>query len=246
MKHLVYGIFWSRDTLQAAQAAGGDGTPLATVSAGPLAAAWSPAGPSQSAGAVPSVSDLMAYAGVVEALFQRVTVLPMRYGYWLDREEELRQLLSRNSISLQEGLRRVEGCVEMGLRVLPAEPDGEIAADQPASASPAISAASAGLAYLAQRRRRFDGHDRSRRVFEQAVQRCGLAFAGWSIDSVAEPPPAGPGGSGSLCFLVSRAALAGFRQAFAQLQEDSPDRLLLTGPWPPYSFAAWKTPRWQS
>jgi hypothetical protein len=188
----------------------------------------------------------MAFARVVEDLFQRVTVLPLRYGCCLDREEELRQLLSRNSESLQDGLRRVEGCVEMGLRVLPAESDGSSPAAQPAAASPAISAASAGMAYLAQRRQRFDDHDRSRQVFERAVQRCGLAFAAWSLDSVAEPPPAGPGGFGSLCFLVSRAALDGFRRAFAQLQEESPDRLLLTGPWPPYSFAAWKTPRWQS
>jgi hypothetical protein len=234
---------WNRDAPLVAQATGWDGTPLATVSAGPLAAAWSPVGPGRTMGAVPAASDLMAYASVVEALFQRVTVLPLRYGCWLDREEELRQLLSRNAVPLQDSLRRVEGCVEMGLRVLPAEHDVSSPAVHRPDAPPEISATSAGAAYLHQRRKRFDDLDRKGQAFERAVQRCRQVFAGWSLETVAEAPPAGPGGFGSLCFLVSRAALDGFRQAFAQLQESSPDRLLLTGPWPPYNFVAWKTPR---
>jgi Gas vesicle synthesis protein GvpL/GvpF len=39
-------------------------------------------------------------------------------------------------------------------------------------------------------------------------------------------------------YLVERSAVDGFRDAVGQLQSDRPDlALLLTGPWPPYSFS---------
>ena len=40
----------------------------------------------------------------------------------------------------------------------------------------------------------------------------------------------------SLYFLVDRAVVESFRQAFRRLSEAESARLLLSGPWPPYNF----------
>ena len=243
MKHLVHAILWRQDVARAGLAIGSDSGRVAISGAGTLAAAWSSIG---AAGAAPDVPELLSYARVVQDLFQRATVLPLRYGHCLGGEQELCQLLIRNETALQEGLRRVEGCVEIGLRILTADVDlqDERREHQPSTA-PAERPASVsgpGIAYLLKRRRRFQDSDGCRKAFECVTRRIQDAFAGLYRSAVAEPP--GPRGSGSLCFLIRREHGELFRRAFRELQPSLPEKLLLSGPWPPYHFVAWKTSGW--
>lgn len=278
MKHLVHVILWNDAAVRVGSAAGLDGRPLEFVAEGMLAAACSRV---PTTDATPDVGQLLAYARVVNDLFQRVTVLPMRYGCWLDHERELRQLLSRNEAAFQACLQQVEGCVEMGVRVLPTElgslelpatstpsldplrdtlplVPGRTAAqpENDSTTSPrwnasladsgdaeaAADGARPGMNYLLARRKRYDNKDGQKRGFEQAVHRIQTALAGRFVKSVAEQHHTGRGGYWSLYFLVRREAGDAFRAAYGELEGILTEKLLLTGPWPPYNFVDWRNP----
>jgi hypothetical protein len=88
----------------------------------------------------PSVSSLLAYERVVEAIHARQTVIPLRYGCLMESEEQIVQLLEEHRREYEALLGRLHGMTEMGIRLL-----------WPASAVPPPSLAqSPGAAYLAQ------------------------------------------------------------------------------------------------
>jgi hypothetical protein len=164
---------------------------------------------------------LWRHAAVSEALMEDRAVLPARFGISFSGESRLQGELARREAGLAGSLRRVAGCVELGLRVL-AEP-------QPATAGDA-SAEDAGRAYLENRleaRRRAealaaDVHGPLARVAEEARERV----------LVTERLPL------SAAYLVRRERVDEFRTEVERLAAERPElRLLCTGPWPPYSFA---------
>ena len=71
----------------------------------------------------PDLARLLIYARVIEELFQRGTVLPMRYGCLLENNAAVEQMLTLHQTSYQSALNRIDGCVEMGLRILPTPSD---------------------------------------------------------------------------------------------------------------------------
>jgi hypothetical protein len=275
VKHLVHAILWNDAVGQAGSLSGLDGRPLEFVAEGLLAAACSLA---PAADASPDMRQLLAYARVVNDLFQQVTVLPMRYGCWPNHERELRLLLSRNEAAFQTCLQQVEGCVEMGIRMLPAESgrqgpqSGSIPPSNPLrepsllvpepTEAPSANASSAGplwnssltdgglvdgdgrpgINYLLARQKCYDNKDGQKKGFERAVQRIQTALAGRFVKSVAEQHRTGRGGYWSVYFLVRREAGDAFRAAYGELEGTLPEKLLLTGPWPPYNFVDWRNP----
>ena len=66
----------------------------------------------------PNVARAVAYGRVIEASHKVCTVLPMRYGCLLDSEGEIKEFLIRHRTEFLAALAEVDGCVEMGLRVL--------------------------------------------------------------------------------------------------------------------------------
>lgn len=91
------------------------GAEVRFVTEGGLAAAMSlvPAGERLR----PERRNLAAHNGVLKALMEEVTVLPVAFGIVATDEAALRRILSRSQKALQEQLTRVNGRVEMGLRV---------------------------------------------------------------------------------------------------------------------------------
>ena len=57
------------------------------------------------------------YAGVIEALSQHFTVLPVRFGSILESEDNLRKMLESNYTEIQSNLQKVEHKYEYGLKV---------------------------------------------------------------------------------------------------------------------------------
>jgi len=194
----------------------------------------------------PNLPRVRAYEQVVSSCHRRGTVVPLRYGCVVEQESQVIELLSAQGAHYEALLRELEGCVEMGLRVLlasgpgaavtPGGPEGfrEVAGPHPPD--PGAGADRLGLAYLTARKAHYAHQDRWTTEYRQAAERCREQFAGLYVKCTTEAPsPRLP--LLSLYFLVPAPGVEAFRQAFRQLAESESARLLLSGPWPPYNFA---------
>ena len=133
MKHLVYGILSDvRGPMRGVLPPGVEGAPVFLVAEGGLAAACSVA---PDACATPTVPRATAFAWVVGALHAVTAVLPFRYGNFLDSSERVLNLLQAHREEFLQSLEEVQGCDEMGLRIL-LENRPHLACAQPACAAP--------------------------------------------------------------------------------------------------------------
>ncbi|MBM4035636.1 MAG: GvpL/GvpF family gas vesicle protein, partial [Planctomycetes bacterium] len=71
----------------------------------------------------PERRHLAAHQGILRALSEEAAVLPMAFGTIADGEESIRTILRSNQDDFLAQLRRVEGKVEMGLKVVWAVPN---------------------------------------------------------------------------------------------------------------------------
>ncbi len=192
---------------------------------------------------VPDLPRVRTYAEVVLACHRQGPIIPLRYGCVVERESQIRQLLEVRGPDFETLLRELEGCVEMGLRVLPPSGAWGSASLRRSPGSGGISepspgpaaGARPGAAYLTARQAHYTHQDRWTREYSQAAARCRDQFAGLFVRCKTEAPsPRLP--LLSLYFLVARPAVPRFRRAFRDLAESEPARLLLNGPWPPFNF----------
>jgi len=215
--------------------------PVYQVGHGRLSAAVSVIAPADLA---PDVAKVRAYGQVVGTFHRHCTVIPLRYGCILDREPQVIQLLEQREQHYELLLQELDGCVEMGLRVLlPAMslvpfPAAGVAGREergPDPAAPPGPPPRPGQAYLTARKAHYAHQDRWTAEYRRAAARYLDQFAGLVVKSKIESPtPRLP--LLSLYFLVPRGQLESFRQAFRRLSRAEPARLLLSGPWPPYNF----------
>lgn len=109
----IYAIV-ANDEPRRYQATGIDGSDVYTLSAGRVAALVSDL-------AMPKIRPerrhLAAHQQVLKRLMEQTTPLPMSFGMIADSPPAVRKILSRNQKAFLEQLRRVDGKVEMGLRV---------------------------------------------------------------------------------------------------------------------------------
>jgi Gas vesicle synthesis protein GvpL/GvpF len=193
----------------------------------------------------PDLPRVQAYERVVSSYYRRGTVVPMRYGCVVEQESQVIEMLSAQGSHYEALLQELEGCVEMGLRVLlpsgpwagvtPGGPEGsrEVAGPYPLDPETAIDRL--GLAYLTARKAHYAHQDRWTTEYRQAADRCQAQFASLFVKCKTEAPSARLPLL-SLYFLLPRQAVESFRQAFRRLSETESARLLLSGPWPPYNF----------
>jgi len=193
----------------------------------------------------PDLPRVRAYERVVSSYHRRGTVVPMRYGCVVEQESQVIERLSRQGAHYEALLQELDGCVEMGLRVLlpsgpwaaviPGGPEVSREVAGPCPPDPAAAADRLGLTYLTARKAHYASQDRWTKEYRQAADRCQAQFTGLFVKCQTEgPSPRLP--LLSLYFLVPRPAVESFRQAFRQLTETESARLLLSGPWPPYNF----------
>jgi hypothetical protein len=179
----------------------------------------------------PGLETLQAYAAMVASIHDRETILPLRFGSILESDAEIDAWLRVHAEAWRAALDEVDGCDEMGLRVL---------IDTPVETSvtlPEITSDRPGTSYLKALKAR---RDVSERVLAEASRLAGWlseALASTFRQSLIENPGPGRERLLSLSYLVPRADRERFREGVEQLRANCPARLLLTGPWPPYSFA---------
>jgi hypothetical protein len=177
-----------------------------------------------------NVDNLWQHERVIEAMMQTHALLPARFGTIFPDDDRLRRVLLQHHDAIVAGLERVDGCVELGVRV-----SGRIPTDapQPVSVPPAETSGRAYmLARAAEERRRRDAEARatelSSTVHEPLMQlaRDGVLRPLLTQDLLL-----------SAAYLVERDGVDAFREQIAALVRSHPSvRILCTGPWPPYHF----------
>ena len=167
----------------------------------------------------PELDLVLRHERVVEAVMARGPVLPMRYGTRLEDEGQLARALDERHDELVHALDRVRGQFELGLRVI-LDRDRRTAPSRASGRDYLL--ARVGDHHLAAILRR-ELHAPLARLATASVLRPGAAALAILIAA----------------YLVDARAVPEFRRRAAELAgRHDHTRVVVTGPWPPYSFAA--------
>ena len=234
MTCLLYGIVFSdsrqrgRDPTPLVLPSGVGGAVVTLIEEGGLGAAISRIDP---ADLTPNVARVLAFAKVVEALHAHRTVLPMRYGCLLGDEGQLVDLLRDHGAEYAAILQGLDGCVEMGVRVLlPAE------VSVPRALVESATRPASGREYLIGRAARTTRVEHFARTLAAATERVLRVLGGLAERTKTDRSGTANPHYASLDFLVKREVVTPFRRQFRWIERTESARLLLSGPWPPYTF----------
>jgi len=217
-------------------ASGVAGAPLLLLRRGRLAVVASPF----EGKAVPATREnVLEHSRVNGLVLAHTTPLPFRFGTLAD-EQRLGEHLEKNEDALVSALARVRGCVEMGAKVIwdaAAQSEAQGAAEDEGRAVEA-SAQGAGTEFLLAKQRALKGAEALKARAEEVAALVAAGVEGLARESSVEVNP-----SGSLvvraAHLVERGREEEYRERLRALGAGRDDlRLMLSGPWPPYSFSA--------
>ncbi len=169
------------------------------------------------------------HAAVVRSVLSRTTPLPFRFGT-LVTEQQLRNYISSRKPAIETNLSFVRGCVEMSVKII-----SEVAqddADEPSQAEQGI-----GTTFLTAKRREILGSELRSAQAKEISAWLNATVTGLTRDEKVSVQP-----SEKLflaaAHLVERSKLNRYREKLAKAREARPElHFLISGPWPPYSFA---------
>jgi hypothetical protein len=163
---------------------------------------------------------VLAHERVVEAIMAGGAMLPLRFGTQLEHEDALAAVLSERRDELLRSLERVRGKAELGLRMIPERPEPGSGAIEPT-----------GRGYLLAR-------VRAQRRYEDAIRDVYEPLAALSVANRIRRSPRPPAILVAT-YLVDARRVATFRLRADELaQRQAAMRVMVTGPWPPYTFAS--------
>jgi len=238
MKSLIYCIFSSNCSPQmnlSAQGVGGN--IVQVVSHNGLAAAVTAISSGKMA---EDASTLLSYHKAIESFHLEGTVIPLRFPTVVDQESDVERLLLEQAERYKSLLKKLDGCVEMGVRVIVDE-IGPAPVTPESSSSLSVSTGP-GAAYLTRLKDRQNAEEKALKANQAIVERYGSFFTGAFADFKSEysklTHPFAPSGSIllSLHFLVPEKSLGQFRKIYSELVAPERKKMMLSGPWPPYNF----------
>jgi hypothetical protein len=173
--------------------------------------------------------NAIAHSVVVRSVFNQTTPLPFRFGT-LITEEELRSYVKTHRQALKARLTHVRGCAEMSVRVSGPRPNAPPAL-VPAPGGP-------GTRFLLEKRKEFRGEEwRTAQKAELSgwlAEKVGKLIRDEQINSV----PTERAVLARVDHLVERGNVPEYRTRMATAIAERPEtRFMVSGPWPPYSFA---------
>jgi hypothetical protein len=240
----AYGITWSDRPLPAAVAALTDDAPLTRVTAGDLALLVSRVHTDELRIDEDDLSEsgrlatlARGHDAVVRAAAGAGPVLPLRFGTVVADDVAARRLLAEHGDSARTHLQRIGDTREWGVKLvrrLEAEP-------ATVGSRPADRAGVSGTEYLSRRRRVLERAAAEEAVAEKAADLLQEILRPHVAEALRRGGAPGSSLLLDLAFLVSPDGEADFLAAAGELRERiAPDGLELevSGPWPPYSFAA--------
>lgn len=242
MKFLLYCIVSCSGHKQPETLAGVNGQPVSLIVKNGVAAAVSKIG--HAADYVPDISQILEYKKVVETLHDSHTVIPMRYGCLFENERQIIRMLEGRGYEYQVLLLKLEGCMEMSIRVL-IENCGSRTVDltkrEENPIVPNLKAIPSGRAYLATIKGRYAQHAKITEEMKEVSRQCRSALSGLFVQCKEEYlPPPNPQtitpSVYSLYFLVSEESVDRFREKARCIRLNETMKFLLSGPWPPYNF----------
>jgi len=234
MRHLVYCILRAYTPWRGRLPAGVEGAPVSLVTEDELAVAVSRV---SDAGRPADVAQATAYANVIAALSADRTVLPIRYGCLFPSKTQVHEFLQTRRAEFAALLDELDGCVEMGVRVLLSSAGHPVRERRRRTTK-----FGSGTAYLTERSAAYARRDAEREAGAATAAAIRRTFNGLSVQSRAVPAVMGENLLVSMYFLIRREVIGAFRNRFRRLQERDAHRLLLSGPWAPYNFVTAREP----
>lgn len=197
--------------------------------------------------ATQDVSQLLIYESVIEALHSKHTLIPMRFGCFLNGPSAVAGLLNERGAAFKATLTEILDCSETGIHILvenrplsnanptaPSERTAERPGDPPGS----------GASYLAARREHYERIDMEdfnhQRLMEQFHSDLAGLFVRSMLDDHKHGLPFLPPFIRvvSFRFLVRRPFLQEFYSTTKHVLRKVEQRSFLSAPSPPYSFVA--------
>ncbi len=179
-----------------------------------------------------SPEAVLRHEAVVEAARRQGPALPVRFGTVFRDAEAVACALAERYEPLAADLERLGDRVELCLTVLWPAPPVE---DTPAPA-PSDPETSAGARYLHARAAELRREEALTERAEAVARELEQAFGALALERRVSLLPT-PRVAVRTAYLLDAAAVADFRAAFQATRRARGElRLLLTGPWPPYSF----------
>jgi hypothetical protein len=204
------------------------GHPVRAVAEGDLAA-WI----SESAEGAATMERMEAHDRVVRAGLREITPLPVRYGAPVPDEETVRGRLREHADTYSAALARVEGCVEMAVRVT--LPPGPSTADPGSGKEVLAPAETPGRRYLEARRQELFQAEAEAAAGERVERRISEGLGSLARESRSSINPGRDGTVLALAHLVLRNDIRAYREVIADLAREGLT-LTASGPWAPYSF----------
>jgi hypothetical protein len=177
--------------------------------------------------------NLLAHAAVARCILEQTTPLPFRFGT-LVRQEQLESFLTARHDALKARLDLVRDCVEMSVKVISVANGGK--RGQPEEATSGLED-KPGTAFLLQKRREILGTE-TRAEEARAI----VAWLQSQIGGLVRETQITTNLTDKLLLasshLVERGVVEHYRARLKEARLERPElKFLISGPWPPYSFA---------
>ena len=205
----------------------------------------------------PDLKRILQYQKIIEWFHYNSTIIPMRYGCLVGEESEVIRILKDHGEEYKRLLEELEGCEEMGIRILSSGcgvrssgqrglcPGGSLTyqANQLKSEIENKPPPHPGQAYLAVRKALYDQEESFNQENETLIEAYRNIFSGLFVKCKKEGPSTRYIRMAvdntllfSLYFLVPKDLVNAFRQVFKKIPSKEGQKILLSGPWPPYNF----------
>ena len=173
-----------------------------------------------------SRENALAHAAVVRSVLDHTTPLPFRFGTVVT-EQQLRSYISARKPALQTRFALLRGCVEMSVKII----------RELSTANSAHGEITSGTTFLQEKQREIRGSEQSAAEAKD--------ISTWLHDQVKtltcdEQVIVRPSEKlvVAAAHLVERAKIPQYKDTLAAAREKRPElHFLVSGPWPPYSFA---------
>lgn len=177
--------------------------------------------------------NALEHAAVVRSVLDRTTPLPFRFGALLS-EQQLKSYLSTHAPALKNQLARVRGCVEMNLKIM-----WQLPTTEAASSAARDPAAGPGTTFLKEKQRKLFGDEqRGQQIAELSTMLRDALGEGLIMEEQITLRPSQRSVLAAVAHLVKTPQIRQYRERVAEtLTSRSDFRVMVSGPWPPYSFA---------
>jgi hypothetical protein len=230
--YYVYAIV-GRDAPLPAAATGGGAAELTTVPWRELAAVTARLADDR---ALLTTEAILHHEAVVEAVRQSAPALPVRFGTLFRDAPSVASALAERYDALTSDLDRLGDKVELSLTALWAAPGRGAASGASRHGERSPRGPGAGARYLFARAAKLRDDDALVGRAREVARKLERVLGGRALEQRVSLLPT-PRVAVRAAYLLDPAAVGAFRAAFDALGRGRREvRLLLTGPWPPYSF----------